>query len=474
MRRTCLAVPLAVALLAAPALADTLTRKDGTTLDGRLDKVAGGWTVTPADGPPVFVASSDVKGVTLTGGGGPADAGRARQRLASLRRAAGALDDPADAVARYDRLVDQLAGDDPDVAAARAEAEADRAAWRARAEGGLVKVGDDWVTPDERAQLAVNRLATAAQVRDYLKQGRDDAASQLLDAALRQNPDDESALYLQGVMLYRRGDLAQARRRFERVNEIAPNHAPTLNNLAAIALQQRQPARAAKTLLDAITAAPVNRQLLDNAAELLDALPERDRDDRPARLLADEFERQDALLADQLSAQGLRRWGGTWVGGDERREIDAARVAADERIAALQRDFDLTQELIVRIDQDLDRTRRTLESMRQQSAFVDADGAIRFRPLPAAYYDVERDLNRLQRDRADQAARIDALRAAAAEARDAYPRPRFEGTLQLVGEDGVPIVLPPGAEVPADLVAPPTDAASGPATTEPTTRPATP
>ena len=472
-----LAAPTLAALLAAaalvapaaiaPALGDVVVRKDGTEVSGRVEAGRGGYTVTPDDGPVAYVPASDVKTVRLTGGGGPLDEGQAAQRLASLRRAARALDDPADAVARYDRLVEQLAGQP----AVRAEAEADRATWQDRGDRGLVKVGDAWVTPDERAQLAINRLSTAAQVRDYLKQGRDDEAATLVDAALKQNPDDESALYLQGVILYRRGDLPQARRRFERVDEVAPGHAPTLNNLGVILLQQRQVGRGLKALSDAIAAAPVTRELLDNVAEALHAIPDGARDDRPTKQLAAEFERQDAALAERLEGQGLKRWGATWVDADQEREIEAAQAKANDRIAALQRDFDLTQETIARIDADVDRSQRTLRSMQAATMYYDLDGRPQARALPPAYYDVKRDLDRLQRDRADQSARIDALRSAAAEARADLPVPPFTGELQIVGEDGVPIVLPPGAEVPPGLAAPPTTAPAAP--TAPTV-PATP
>lgn len=448
-----LAILAAAALLAAPLAADVVTLRNGTTVEGKLDKTDGGWTITAPDGRSIFVESAEVASVRFTAGEAePLDpAGQpappietvAESRLQSLRRAVANVADPNEVVRRYMRFVEQV----KTTPAVQDEAKADLAIWQGRIDQKMVRVGGDWITPADRRQRAVNALQASLRARDFLKQDRPKEAADVLNAALKVDPENVSALYLQSILLLDAGQLPQARAVLEKVDSLAPRHAPTLYDLGVVNYRQNQRMRAAKYFADALAAAPVNRQLLDGVAEVLDALPPEERQKPPAKTLAAEFARQDAVLASQLAAQGLVRWGSTFVTADKKKQIDAVQEKIDVRLTDLQRDFDLTQEAVKRTDDDLTATQATMRRMEGDTLITDADGRVFRRPLPPAYYDLQRDVLRLQREKQDSTARIDALRAEAKKERAKQPFPPFTGKIEPVREDGLPVLLPPGVDV---------------------------
>ena len=477
------AAALSVAL-SAVASADVVTLRNGTTVEGRLRRAEGGWTILAPDGRSIFIEAAEVASVRLTDSQpeakpeskpdkpapGPPDEAVAKSRLQSLRRAVANVADPAEIVRRYKRFIEQVKA----TPAAQAEASADLAVWQDRIDRQMVRMGDDWLTPDQRRQRAVNALQAALRARDFLKQDRPKEAADVLAAALKVDPENVSALYLQGLLLLDAGQLPQARATLEKVDALAPRHAPTLYDLGVINLRQNQQMRAAKYFSDALAAAPINRQLLDGVAEVLDALPPEDRPKPPAKTLAAEFARQDAILAGQLAAQGLYRWGSSYVPAEKKKEIDAAQEKVDARLKELQGDFDLTQAAIERTDADLAATQSAMRRMEADTIISDADGHVFRRPLPPAYYDLQRDVLRLQREKQDSAARIDALRAAAKKARSEQPYPPFTGKIDPVREDGLPVLLPPGVDVGEAVKPAATQPATPPATQTATTRAATP
>ena len=101
-------------------------------------------------------------------------------------------------------------------------------------------------------------LSTAApddpvllQIQDALQAGNLNAASQLLETGLRQNPRDAGLLNLRGVLHARRNELAQARNDFAESVRLAPNLTPAWQNLArACLLQAAQDPSAASRAAD--------------------------------------------------------------------------------------------------------------------------------------------------------------------------------------------------------------------------------
>src|SRR5690349_23655928 len=106
MRR--LAALVMVFGLGLAASADVVHLKAGSRLDGDVKKGPAGYTVTLADGSVKTISSEQVKSIELAATPGSADA--AKEKLNSLRRSVDYLDDPAKIIARYQRFIEQNAG----------------------------------------------------------------------------------------------------------------------------------------------------------------------------------------------------------------------------------------------------------------------------------------------------------------------------------------------------------------------------
>src|SRR6185437_4912129 len=116
--------------LAAPAFGDIIHLKDGSTLEGELQRTRDGWTVTDANGKTTDVAATDVKSIELKKA---ASHESAEQQLESLRRSVVTLDDIHLILKHYQDFLKQNAG-----SPAAAEAQKDVATWQDRLDKGLV------------------------------------------------------------------------------------------------------------------------------------------------------------------------------------------------------------------------------------------------------------------------------------------------------------------------------------------------
>lgn len=470
-------------LAAIPALAgaDIITLTDGTRIEGKARRTSTGYNITLPDGSVMFVEADRVRSFELTPTTQPND-GRAASALASLKRAMEQTTDPAHAIARYEQFIATYRN-----TPAADDAEAELKVWKDRRDRGMIRVGGEWVTSDRADAIHLEQAKAALAARELVAAGRLREAEQSLRQAITRDPANASAHYLLGVVQFRLDQVAPARRSFEAVLQLLPDHAPAQNNLALVLVRQRQYGPAMSAMDAALQSAPGARELLDNVAELLEAAPEEVRKGLVGQRLGRRFTELDARLQETMRAQGLFRWGSSWVNQAELNTLRETESRVNARIAELQHDFDVTQQRLNRIDADIQANEQTLRSIEARTWMRDADGRVVRLPLPPAYYDVQQEINRLRGERADQELRIRALRDAAQRAREELPKPRYTGQLMLIGEDGVPIpqsaleqlfpppppadpgpVAPPATQpsTQPDSIAPPAD----PPTTQPTTR----
>ncbi len=434
---------LFVLLLASGAVADQIVLKDGTRLSGDVKRNADGWTITMADGAVRTVAPDSVKSIEL--GAAPKGAQQAAEGLASLRRSVEALSDINQIIDRYQRFIES--SKDAKVAA---DAQADLEMWRQRRDKGLVKHGSKWVAPEEVAALAAKATALAEEARDLIRQNRNKEAEPVLQQALDIDPANPSALYLRGVMLYRQDKFPDARKAFEAVNSALPGHAPTLNNLGVVLGRQNQQPAALNYFDQAMQAQPVNKYILNNVAEALGTIPEEQRKGAAIAKCLHRFAEQDLILQQQMAQQGLYRWGGTWVDQKKLDELKAAEKEVRDKIEAMQAEFDQTKAKISQIDQQVADNERMMEEMRARSvySYVDKDGQrqITYLPLPQAYYDTQRQNQRLRSEQDSLKAKLSGMQKQAERVRQQVPIPQFTGIQQIVGVEGMPgpqDVLPP-------------------------------
>ena len=429
--KSLLALPL-VLLLATPALADVLVLDDGSEISGDVRRVtADGRDGYEVDG--TFVDRARVARYIL-GRDTADDPGARSARYRSVERATANATDAADAVAKWQQFL-SLEPDEPEATAAREAL----ATWEDRADRSLVRVGDAWMTSDEAGKLAGDIFDRVDAARAAVADGRSDAealASALTGDALT----DVSGRYLLGVIAMSAESWGKARGELERVRTQAPQHAPTLNNLAVIQAELGHPERATRLLADAATASPGSQQVLDNASELLRLLQNR-RDgnvERLERVVAP----QEIQLRQDMEAAGWFRWGSAWVDAEQMETLTAATEAVEKRVAEIEKQQQDVTDEIATTDATIRSIQSARKAMEEQTLKVDENGNLVRLPLPAAHSQLSAELTRLETSRSRLAEEVETLSASIREARQEIPQPTFTGRLEAVGADGVPVNLP--------------------------------
>lgn len=430
-----LALALMLAALAPSAPADVIHLKDGSKLEGDITKTADGWTVRDASGKVTNLKADQVKSLEARR---EVTTDAVAARLASLRRSAESMDDPAKAVERYQAFIKQHAG-----TPVAEEAINDLKVWEDRIAQGITKVGDRWLSPAEREEARQEALEAAAQARELLAQGKVKEAAPVLESALAKDPQSPAAHYLKGLLYYRQDQLVPARKSFEAVLAQLPDHAPTLNNLGVVLFLTRQQPAAMNYYGQAMLTSPGNRRVLDNVAEALHALPEEYRASAPVKKAVKLFNEQDNALQARLVQQDQYRWGSTWVTGEELDKLQEMEQKVKDKLERLQEEFDATQDRIEQIEDDVADTQRTLRRIEANSYTRDAWGRQVRTPLPRVYYDLADDIQDLKGEREDELRKIDKLRRQAKAVQKELPVPRYSGLQRLFDIDAAPL-LPDG------------------------------
>lgn len=365
----------------------------------------------------------------------------AADKLASLKRAVEPMTDIDQIILRFERFAGNYPGTE-----ASADASAEAALWRERKQQGMVKLGSDWVTPDERARRLSQVAQQITEARDLIASGGVRDAEGIVNGVLAVDPKNISGLYLNGLILLQYEKLPQARKAFEAVNAQIAEHAPTLNNLAVISFRQNQSGAALNFYEQAMTAAPADRTIIDNVAEALFAMKDDQRRIPIAKRVARLHAEQEAVLASHLARQNLYRWGATWVNKATLEQLQAEERRIAQRITELEttladrkRDVAITEDRIV-------ATERSLRSMEADRYSYSVDGRVIVLPLPTAYYEMQRDLQVFQRDRLRQIAAVEQVQAEIRSTRQDLPVPRYTGVQRPIGAEGTPIEAAPATQ----------------------------
>jgi tetratricopeptide (TPR) repeat protein len=427
---------LAVVILGScAALGDVVHLKDGTSMTGDIKKAGDGWFVTDSHGKITHVSTDVVQSIELAPKGDPKDVGVGR--LASLRRSVEALGDLKQIIDRYEKFVEQ----NKELPIAP-EAKKDLAEWKDRQAKGMVKVGSKWVLPEERAAMQERALLVADQARDLLKQNKLREADAMVTKALEADPSNVAALYLKGLIAYRQDQIPAARKAFEAVRDAMPDHGPALNNLAVVLWRQNQPMAAIGVYLQAMQAMPANKELLNNVAEALNALTDDQRKSPVAQRAIKLWSEQDAQLQQQMMTQGFYRWGATWVDKVQFDKLQVAEKEVKDKIAKLEEDFADAQAKIDTIDAQTRQNRDAMRYMEQQRIVQDSTGKMTSYPLPPQYWDYDRANRRLDVQRKETVALLDAMRAKAQAVKGQLPVPKFSGVQLVMGVEGTPVLAP--------------------------------
>jgi tetratricopeptide (TPR) repeat protein len=428
---------VAFLLLAVTAHADVINLTDGTKVEGKIQKTSDGWTVTQKDGSIETIPADKVASIEASRGA--EDISVSADRLASLRRVAEHLSDVQDIVNRYQKFIEQT-GDQAVVA----QAKKDLTLWQLRLDQGLVKLGDGWITADERERRRGLAQSEALPARDLIANYRYKEADKLLQQALQDDPECAAALYLQGISLYKQDQVAQSRKAFDAANQFAPTHAPTLNNLAVIAWRQKSFVVAMSFYRQAMMATPVAKEILDNVAEALNAVPDENKKAPVVLQAVALFADQDAQLQQAAAQQGQYRWGATWVTAKQLQDLKADEIRVKQQLDAIQSQFDALQQKIGQIDSEIGANQREMDRLEARSTYTDRNGNNIQMPLPDVYYQMRRDNEKLADDKQVLLQQQDALKSRAKQVQQEIPVPKFTGMQNIIGVDGVPLRDLPG------------------------------
>ena len=446
-----LALLITIAGTQSLALADIVYLKDGTKLEGDVKHSDDGWTVR-SKGTVVKVQPDQVQSIELTPTTGPAAGAVATERLASLRRSVENESDLKQIIARYQRFIDQNADQ-----TAGADAKKDLLVWQDRSDRNMVKVGSRWILAADRAKLVGEAADLADRARQLLKQGRNKDADPLLVQATEDDPTNPAAQYLLSLLRYQQDQIPAARKALDAANTNLADHAPTLNNLAVVQWRQRQFVAALASFDAAMLAAPVNKEILDNVASALSAMPEEFRNSTVTQKTTRHFQEQDKSLSEQMAQLGWHRYGTTWVTDKEMDQIKEQEKETQDKLDALAADFDKDKEHLDQIDQNIADTESAMHRIEATTFARDPNtGTFLQLPYPATYYDLQRDDQRFQVDRQRELAKMDSIKQSAQALQKKLPGQKSDDVLRMFGPEGTPlkVVDAPPAPAPAAPPAP--------------------
>ena len=418
------------------ARGDIVHLKEGGKMEGLLVREGAGWVVIEGAGKRTFVGDDQVKSIEKTSSLSPAEL--SESRLGTLRRSVDNLSDLDQIVERYSRFIEENKGQP-----AADEAKKDLDAWREKQNKGMVKVGSSWVTTEERQKMLEESAKLVDEAREQIKSSRMRDAEATVNQLLTVDPKNASGLYLRGVLMFKQGNLGQAKKSFEMVKEQQVDHGPTLNNLGVVLSQQKQPMPALVAYDQAMQASPTNRQILDNVAEALEAIPQEQRKNTSYTRAAKRFAELDADMQKEMQKEGLFRWGSSWVDAKQMEELKAAQAKVKEKLDQLVADYDRIKERVKEIDTTMDLNDKSLQRMRNDSQRYDRGngGSVRVvrLPLPSIYYDVKREQDRLKVEQDGLLAKMQTFADKERAIRQEVPVPEFSGKQRIIETEGTPL-----------------------------------
>jgi tetratricopeptide (TPR) repeat protein len=447
---------LPLLILMTAVRADVLVLDDGTRVEGKAHKDGDHWVVIDNAGQETDVPAERIVSFQL--GRGQAG-GTAAQRLADLRSSVDGLHDLPTIIQRFQAFVDQNPG-----TIEAEQAKADLSAWQQKLDQNCIKIGKQWLTPDQRDKLLASEVDSDNRIGLLIQQSQLEDAAQAAQQALELDPGDPTALYMNGVVFDDQEKIGAARGQFEAVNKIVSQHAPTLNNLAVELSRSNLHPLALATFMQAMQVSPVNQTILDNVAEALHAVTREEHNAPQIIAAAKLFVEHDELLQNKLKAKGLRRWGAKWVSDDQFAKLQAEEDAIKNRLDLIQSDYDSTQHDAdadaATINSDTQDMQQIMQFQNVQIGTVSGGGGVRGLPgggrggpamgynsvtiggntvLPQRYYDDQSEINRTTADRQRLLQHMSDLSREAQNAQQSVSVPMYTGMYKLFGPEGAPI-----------------------------------
>ena len=412
--------------------ADTIRLNNGKTVEGELRWADKGWEVRLANGQVITVPESEVASVEIGAGKGTGKQSPA-ERLVLLRKSVDMQGEVSITIKRYEMFLK-----DPANAAAVKDAQADLDLWKSRLAAGFARVGGKWLDKVQLTQLDAKNAARVGQAKAMLKQGRQTDAGSKLDTILAEDPEHVGALYLKAIVFTNQNQAGQARKSFEQVIALRPDHGPTLNNAAVMQWRTRGYPQAMLNMDKAMVVMPLTPRIHDNVAEALNDLPREVRNSTATKRLTRRYTETEPELERLMARSGWYRWGSTWVQEKELERLKAQEIEVKGKLVESARDVEDTLGVIDRIDALIEADNRAISAIEAGVLVRDSNGNVVRLAYPPGYFQFLRDVDRLSVDRKTALRKLDGLHREAEQVRSQLAVAPYSGQMRLMDEDYCP------------------------------------
>ncbi len=325
---------VAVILGAAAAGADTISLKDGRTVQGQFFRQGNHYVIQPYSGSPFSVSIGDVTGIVLGPSPHSKEAKGHHWNVLHYKISRSAnLPNIISGLRRFIRKYPHS----PSLPRARKAL----IKYRQYQKLNLVKFSGHWMSASTLAKLkrqSDQKLRAALAAFD---QGLIAKSLLMTRGAIKTYPESADAWVVAGVIEARLNRLQAALRDFTNATKLAPEKIAALTDAAVVNYKIHRQPRALLLYTHALTFDSGNRLLLDNVYAALRKY-RRDRKNPLYRNLAAIFTTADVAMEARMAKQGLYRVGGTWVNAKAHKKLAARLAVFKQQKNIVQANYDST------------------------------------------------------------------------------------------------------------------------------------
>ena len=342
-------------MIGSVARPDVLTLKDGRVIQGSFYRQGRHYVIEPAGAPAFQVPLDALVGVELkTAKNSPQYAAQQWAYLQSQIAHEQQLPAIIAALQSYLKTYPH--------AKPRGQVRQALARYKRYQAAGWVWFAGRWMSAPARVSLRIQRRRLTNAALGSLRAGQLIVAGRQVSRALALDPGYQPGWIVQGVVEYRLGQLAKAAASFHKCLVLGPHNVLGWNDLAIVYYHERLQPAALACYAQALPLAGGNRRLLDNIYVALHGY----RGSRRAELyrkLARAFTLADRQMQAKLAAQGLYRFGATWVSGKKHARLLHALQLYRKEKDSLQAQYDADRVALESVTADLRQVNAELAAL---------------------------------------------------------------------------------------------------------------
>lgn len=196
---------------------------------------------------------------------------------------------------------------------------------------------------------------------EFLQSGDYPKAREMLVRAVSADPRNPLAQHALGIALLHLGEFAQATGPLERALTLSPDDTLVLNNLSAALVGSNNPVRAARHIVDFLTARPqvLEEHLADALATALNKVDAQARRGRLFSELSAFYQSYQVKL--EVLRPGMKRWGYQWITAEEFAQKQEQARRQQEALVAVNRQIEVVERRLVDLRQEHARIQSRVE-----------------------------------------------------------------------------------------------------------------